>query len=153
MNYFIKNIKINKLFHLQNFEIAIPKETPHLIITGKNGSGKTILLKAIADFLDIVKEDKYMEFLNYYKNLEYRKKRTSNTPQGILQENQQVAYYQKMIDQLFGRVNLGLIDSAKLIEGFQKKDFIISFYGNIYAWFWWFSHIFGCERNQAWARN
>ncbi len=129
MNYFIKNVKINKLLHLQNLEIEIPKETPHLIITGKNGSGKTILLKAIADFLDIVKEDKYMEFVDYHKNLEHWQKRMNNTPQGILQGNQQVAYYQKKIDQLFGKVNIGLIDSAKLIEGFQKKDFIISFYG------------------------
>ena len=49
MNYFIKNIHINHLLHLQNFDIKIEdKNTPHLIITGKNGSGKTILLNAIA---------------------------------------------------------------------------------------------------------
>lgn len=56
MNYFIKNIKVNKLFHLQDFSIEIPEESPHLLLTGKNGSGKTILLRAIADFLDIEKE-------------------------------------------------------------------------------------------------
>lgn len=56
MNYFIKNIKVNKLFHLQDFSIEIPEESPHLLLTGKNGSGKTILLRAIANFLDIAKE-------------------------------------------------------------------------------------------------
>ena len=56
MNYFVKTIKVNELLHLQDFSIDIPAENPHLIITGKNGSGKTILLKAIADFLDIVNE-------------------------------------------------------------------------------------------------
>lgn len=51
MNYFIRNIKVNKLFHLNNFDIPISDEScPHLIITGKNGSGKTILLNAISDF-------------------------------------------------------------------------------------------------------
>ena len=42
MNYFIKNIHINKLFHLNDIDIPIADEKcPHLIITGKNGSGKT----------------------------------------------------------------------------------------------------------------
>ena len=52
MNYYIKNIHINKLFHLNDFDIPISRqEFPHLIITGKNGSGKTVLLNAISDFL------------------------------------------------------------------------------------------------------
>ena len=53
MNYFINNIKVNHLFHLEDFSIPIDnKETPHLLITGKNGSGKTVLLNAIAEFLE-----------------------------------------------------------------------------------------------------
>lgn len=51
MNYYIKKIHINELFHLRNIDIPIANEkAPHLIITGKNGSGKTVLLNAIADF-------------------------------------------------------------------------------------------------------
>ena len=58
MNYFIKNIHINKLFHLNDIDIPIADEKcPHLIITGKNGSGKTVLLNAISDFLNIIKND------------------------------------------------------------------------------------------------
>ena len=75
MNYFIKNIHINELFHLKNFDIPIADEqTPHLMITGKNGSGKTVLLNAIADFLERIKYDQslntltYRDRLNYYKN-------------------------------------------------------------------------------------
>lgn len=56
MNYFIKNIHVNKLLHLENFDIPIADgKYSHLIITGKNGSGKTILLNAITDFLDRLK--------------------------------------------------------------------------------------------------
>ena len=56
MNYFIKNIHVNKLLHLENFDIPIADVNyPHLIITGKNGSGKTILLNAIVDFIDKLK--------------------------------------------------------------------------------------------------
>ena len=67
MNYFIKNIHINKLFHLNGIDIPIADEKcPHLIITGKNGSGKTVLLNAISDFLNIIKNDKSAEDENLY---------------------------------------------------------------------------------------
>lgn len=79
MNYFIKNIHINKLFHLENIDIPIENEKyPHLIITGKNGSGKTVLLNEIANFLSKVEvldgnvaitsydksKDLYIDFIN-----------------------------------------------------------------------------------------
>lgn len=58
MNYFIKNIHVNELFHLKNFDIPIADEqTPHLMITGKNGSGKTVLLNAIANQIQGIKRD------------------------------------------------------------------------------------------------
>jgi predicted ATP-binding protein involved in virulence len=67
MNYFIKNIHINKLFHLNDIDIPIADEKcPHLIITGKNGSGKTVLLNAISDFLNIIKNDQSAEDENLY---------------------------------------------------------------------------------------
>lgn len=48
MPQYIKSIKVNKLFHLSDLVIPVGDErNPHLIITGKNGSGKTVLLKAI----------------------------------------------------------------------------------------------------------
>jgi len=47
---FITHIKIHKLRHLKDIEIALSKnERVHLILTGKNGSGKTSLLWAIRD--------------------------------------------------------------------------------------------------------
>lgn len=129
MNYFIKNIKVNKLFHLHDFAIEIPPKNPHLLLTGKNGSGKTVLLRAIADFLDIVKEDEAMHFANYYNSLDFWQNKKNNTPQETLQTNQKITYYQNHIDKLYGRIELALIDTAKLIEEYQKKEFIISFYG------------------------
>lgn len=72
MNYFIKGIKVNRLFHLKDFNIPISDSScPHLIITGKNGSGKTILLNAVSDFLEKIKTDTSMYFLNYRENLDY----------------------------------------------------------------------------------
>ena len=63
---YVKKIKVNNLFHLHNFDIELGSEdTPHLILTGRNGSGKTVLLNAISDFLDKVKGDKNLFFLDY----------------------------------------------------------------------------------------
>lgn len=57
MNYITK-IKINKVRHLKNIEIPLSNnERKHLIITGKNGSGKTSLLEALRLFLWINYED------------------------------------------------------------------------------------------------
>ena len=68
MNYFLTNIKVNKIFHLQDFDIPVSaEEKKHLIITGKNGSGKTVLLNAILAYLDRIKTDPSLSFLNYRK--------------------------------------------------------------------------------------
>ncbi len=52
---FISKIIINKVRHLEKLEIPLAgDEMKHLIITGKNGSGKTSLLDRMALFLDAV---------------------------------------------------------------------------------------------------
>ncbi len=130
MNYFIKNIKINKLLHLQDFNIPIANEkTPHLILTGKNGTGKTILLNAIADFLDIVKEDTSMHFVDYKSQLKYWKNKKNSSPQETMQTTEYIKYYQNKIANLYGRVNVDMVDIAQIIEQYQKRNFVISFYG------------------------
>ena len=70
---FVSNIKINKVRHLNYIEIALAKqERKHLIITGKNGSGKTSLLDAIAIFLKSITNSKdsmqAMRDLEIFKN-------------------------------------------------------------------------------------
>lgn len=52
MDNYINNIKIDKLGHLEDISIDLANENaPHLIVTGKNGSGKTIFLNALAEYL------------------------------------------------------------------------------------------------------
>lgn len=136
MNYFIKNIHINNLIHLQSFDIKIEdKNTPHLIITGKNGSGKTILLNAIASFLERIKDDTGMYFLNYKMYLDnYTKRLDEEQKRGssgntILSVKKDLDYYKKQVDELYGKVELDFVDApALMIEKYQKGEFIIAFY-------------------------
>jgi recombinational DNA repair ATPase RecF len=47
---FITKIHIGKVRHLENIDIALSdSERKHLILTGKNGSGKSSLLEAIEE--------------------------------------------------------------------------------------------------------
>jgi AAA15 family ATPase/GTPase len=48
---FIKEIEIHNLLPYENLVFTVPKDKKHILITGKNGSGKTILLKSIYDHI------------------------------------------------------------------------------------------------------
>ncbi len=55
MENYITNIRIDKLRHLENLEIMLSdKERRHLLLTGKNGSGKTSFLETVSDCLKTV---------------------------------------------------------------------------------------------------
>lgn len=52
---FVSSVKINKVRHLKNIKIELSNQKKkHLILTGKNGSGKTSLLDAMSVWLDSV---------------------------------------------------------------------------------------------------
>jgi predicted ATP-binding protein involved in virulence len=132
MNHFITNIHVNKLFHLNNFDIPIRDEKyPHLIITGKNGSGKTILLNAMADFLGTIKEDTKMGFTSYEKHLDYwtsQINRPSATQKEQMSAKQNSAYYSQLFHNLYGKVDVSFNDVGSIIEKYQKGQFVIAFY-------------------------
>lgn len=57
---FIKSLEIRKVRHLSNITIPLSEEhMKHLILTGKNGSGKTSVAEALAGYLDNLLNDKY----------------------------------------------------------------------------------------------
>lgn len=132
MNRYISEIKINNLFHLQNISIQIADEnSPHLILTGKNGSGKTVLLNAIAEFLDKVKNDTDFYFLEYPEWLKSGEKRIMQYPKGSQEYIKAVAGHkniQKRHDELYGKITLSFADSYRFINDYQEGDFIIAFY-------------------------
>lgn len=54
-NTFLTSVDIQKVRHLHDILVPLSdKERKHLILTGKNGSGKTSVLDALSDFLDFV---------------------------------------------------------------------------------------------------
>ncbi len=108
MNYYIKKIHINELFHLRNIDIPIANEkTPHLIITGKNGSGKTVLLNAMANFLDNISDNTILGVRKVGEKLD------------ISIEHQQIDMTE---------INLDFLNVPELIYSYQNGDFLMAFY-------------------------
>lgn len=57
---FITDLKIEKVRHLNDISIPLSKnQIKHLILTGKNGSGKTSVAEALAESLNAVWTDEY----------------------------------------------------------------------------------------------
>jgi predicted ATP-binding protein involved in virulence len=52
MDLFLQKISVNEVRHIKNLEIPInSKGKKHLLLTGKNGSGKTSILEALKNYL------------------------------------------------------------------------------------------------------
>lgn len=65
MEHFIKEIRIDELRHLSNLVIPLNSESrQHLMITGKNGSGKTSLLVALQKYLKSFNDGKLTDVQN-----------------------------------------------------------------------------------------
>ena len=129
MNRYIKYIYINKVRHLRDINIPLEKKNyPHLMITGKNGSGKTSLLNAIANHIERIANDTHKEFENYEKRIEYWENELKENPQNTLSIEQQLQYYKNQYEFFFGEVIVAFEDVDSLIRKYQDGNFIIAFY-------------------------
>lgn len=132
MNRYIKRIKINDLFHLHNIEIPIADDAvPHLILTGKNGSGKTVLLNAVVDFLNKIKSDTNYYFLNREKTLKYYEdliKANSAGEAELARNKKSYDSCAQKISDLKGRVDIEFENVVELIKEYNEDNFIIAFY-------------------------
>ena len=159
MNRYIKNIHINQVRHLKDINIPLEKDAyPHLMITGKNGSGKTSLLNAIADHLEkIVSINIYTNYKESKENLELLEKEFSEdivkhfdqVINADLYENkddfkknlnslekedfklsplQIIQYNRRQHINLFNEVYVDFEDAYTLIKKYKEGNFIIAFY-------------------------
>lgn len=67
-NHFITEIEIKKIRHLNNIKIDLDRNEPkHLLLTGKNGSGKTTTLKSIKMYLRSIEYEHGIQTIKIYK--------------------------------------------------------------------------------------
>jgi predicted ATP-binding protein involved in virulence len=88
---FISDIKINNVRHLKGIEIPISTEKrKHLILTGKNGSGKTTVLNAVRDYLRGISNKQYGNIQSWKQNISQWKAQIESYETNILASNSEV---------------------------------------------------------------
>ena len=74
--YFISEINIEKLYHLSNITIELDTtKRQHLLLTGKNGSGKTSLLLRLVRYLKELKDGHLIRLTGTWPEWEENAKR------------------------------------------------------------------------------
>jgi predicted ATP-binding protein involved in virulence len=135
MSNFLTSIHINKIFHLENIDILIDEnEKKHLIITGKNGSGKTSLLNALVEFFQQIRNEKQLNLFELDKEIRFASRifdelLKKNQPKDLPQETiNAVINWKKRISKRLGKIDLEFSNLTEAFFNIQSGDFIVAFY-------------------------
>ena len=131
MSIYLTKIQINKIFHLENILIELDShEKKHLILTGKNGSGKTSLLNSLAEFLEKTKRNNSLSLLKLEAQLKKlgTKNYTADSKPNYITEEQK-ASFKRDIDLRYGKeLTLDFTDIAEIAQKLDTNDFLLSYY-------------------------
>lgn len=132
MQLYLKSLEIQDVRGLHDIVIPISTtEKKHLILTGRNGSGKTSVLRAIATHLNALATDRnFFNYLSIVSTGEQRLSNSGNMSQAKIYEQQaQVDNYREKLTRLRHGVDFELnVESDNMYASFQKNEYIIAFY-------------------------
>ncbi len=138
---FIKSIHINKVRHLENVNIPISEtERKHLILTGKNGSGKTSILLELRNWLGGVENQQLLQFNSNKKNIKTLEDGIITLQNQIeagtnkFEIEQQIINYNNSINfhknQLLQFLNIDVdFSNADIFPLYNQGNFILSYFG------------------------
>lgn len=135
---FLTGIEIKKVRHLENILIPLDgKKRKHLILTGKNGSGKTSVLESLVSHFEYLVSDQYDTYEEakrtyvFYENrinnaetitdLEKRKKYIHN-------EEKQLKWAEEKMNKWLTGVIANVTSTMTLREKYKKGNFIFAYY-------------------------
>ena len=133
MEHYITEIQIDKLRHLSDITISLNQEKrQHLMITGKNGSGKTSLLLAVQKYLRAINDKQLKALVSLYipwlKKVEEKLEQaeTEAESQRIKKESETnlklIAKYQDGVKITFNT------DAGELDALYEEGNFITAFF-------------------------
>ncbi len=135
---YIEKIHIDKVRHLKDIDIPLhddeSHEMRHLILTGRNGSGKTSLLEAIKGYLNSVSttNDPYeaeknlnqdIKTLSFQKQNGYSENEIADTEKRIKSYKNRIASAKHGIDLTFNCAKNGMK------AAFEKGSYILAYFG------------------------
>ncbi len=127
---FLTNLTIKKVRHLKNISIPLSEnQIKHLILTGKNGSGKTSVVEALARYLDkIFTGERENAFRNCQKELDIKlNNKIESIPELADKYHYILAYYDAA--RVFQAERPRQIEKVKLqdyygLTEFPRKEFV-----------------------------
>lgn len=131
---YISNIKINKVRHLTGIEIPLSDtRVKHLILTGKNGSGKTSLLDALANFLNAITTTKEpyhsIKYLAMDENNLKHALETNASSRDIEEINARIQSYKRNIDNATHGIWLNTEPAPEELKTkFENGEFVVAYY-------------------------
>lgn len=132
MEHFITSIHINEVRHLKNIEIKLnPEKRQHLILTGKNGSGKTSVLKAVRNHLQMINDGMwkvvkwdYPEAIRSYR----RNYNDAKTDREKINAKESMEKISQLIERQMSGCNLLFSDENALESLYAHGDFITAYF-------------------------
>ena len=117
MEHFITSVHINEVRHLKDIEIKLnPEKRQHLILTGKNGSGKTSVLQAMKDYLQAIDD-------GVYQKLCIRRSYKSND---------KLSELEKIVAETFAKYNSGVEVDVSNVVGldrlYSQGEFVTAYF-------------------------
>lgn len=122
--FFITNLTIKKVRHLKDIFIPLSEEKiRHLILTGKNGSGKTSVVEAMAGYLDIIiRGSRENAFKNCQKELAIKfNSKIDIIPELACKYNYILAYY--TADRVFHAEQPSHVEKVQLKDSYELTEF------------------------------
>jgi predicted ATPase len=158
-NTFITSIYIDKVRHLENIEIVLDSnEKKHLILTGKNGSGKTTVLESIKSYLKSIEEKQYDYLLNNdkYIDMELKSVDRYKNSQGLSLIFNDDSVIQKRYDE--GKFILAYFEARRstnveMPKGVEKVDLSDKYSMNYSPSKMFIKYLVDLKTQQAFARN
>lgn len=130
--YFISEINIKKLYHLSDIKIKLDStRRQNLLLTGKNGSGKTSLLLRIGQFLKAINDEKLSYLIEKYPRWKVEEEKKIYS---ALNENQKfeaeknIAQYTEWMEKYGGGVKVILNEYDGIEKAYQTGNFITAYF-------------------------
>lgn len=140
MESYIKKIQIKKVRHLENLTINTGDSGfKHIIITGKNGSGKTSLLEMIRSFLQLFPDGEYLKYVSEwerylidwkkeYAKLADRLEKTMEQQAKMQRAKEMKDFFAGRLKKYAGGVKIEFDEQNAILEKYEKGEFILAYF-------------------------
>ena len=130
--YFISEIDIEKLYHLSDIKIKLnPEKRQHLLLTGKNGSGKTSLLLKIEKFLRAINDERLITVFEDYprwRDAANIKMNSASSENEKFEAEQNYKHWVNELEKYGGGVQILLNDYDGLEKEYHNGNFIMAYF-------------------------